>query len=135
RDPSNTSARRDVREARHAVAQALRATGGGAVPPAPTSRYWEEYVGGDGKRYVAFAQVAIGATELARLLDSYTQRASALGATVVPMFPLIAWRHPRLERGAVIVALASGPLQDLGLAEQYIVLAVAGRDVGDAAGF
>jgi anti-anti-sigma regulatory factor/DNA-directed RNA polymerase subunit RPC12/RpoP len=135
RDPSNTSARRDVREARRAVAQALRSTGGGAVPAAPTGRYWEEYTGGDGKRYLAFAQVALGATELARLVESYTQPATVLGATAVGLFPLIGWRYPRLERGAVIVALASGPLRTLGLSEQYVVLAVGGRDVGDAAGF
>jgi hypothetical protein len=135
RDPSNTSARRDVREARHAVAQALRAASGGAVPAAPTGRYWEEYASADGKRYLAFAQVALGGTELAKLVDGYTQPATALGATAVGMFPLIAWRYPRLERGAVIVALASGALQELGLAEQYVVLGVGGRDVGDAAAF
>jgi anti-anti-sigma regulatory factor len=135
RDPSNTSARRDVREARHAVAQALRATGGGAVPPAPTGRYWEAYQGPDGKRYLAFAEVTLGATELARLLESYTVKASALGATTVGMFPLISWRYPRLEHGAVIVGLAQGPLQELGLAEQYVVLGIGGRDVGDAAAF
>jgi len=135
RDPASTSARREIREARHAVAQALRATGGGAVPPAPTGRYWEEYQGPDGKRYLAFAQLTLGQAELARLLERYTQRASALGATAVGLFPLIGWRYPRLERGAVIVALAKGPLQDLGLAEQYIVLGVGGRDIGDAAAF
>jgi hypothetical protein len=135
RDASSTTARREVREARHAVAQALRATSGGAAPAAPTSRYWEEYTGADGKRYLAFAQVALGQAEVARLLELYTQHAGALGATAVAMFPLIAWRYPRLERGAVIVSLASGPLQDLGLAEQYIVLGVDGRDVADAASF
>jgi hypothetical protein len=135
RDPASTTARREVREARHAVAQALRATGGGAVPPAPSTRYWEEYSSADGKRYLAFAQVALGATELARLTESYTERATALGATAVGLFPSIAWRYPRLERGAVIVGLAHGPLQDLGLAEQYVVIALGGRDVGDAASF
>ncbi|HEX3764292.1 MAG TPA: hypothetical protein VHW23_36610, partial [Kofleriaceae bacterium] len=135
RDPASTAARRDVREARHAVAQALRATGGGAVPAAPTARYWEEYQGADGKRTLAFAQLTLGATELARLVDGYARPATALGATVVGLFPLIAWRNPRLERGAVIIGLAAGPLQELGLAEQYVVLAVDGRDASDAAGF
>jgi anti-anti-sigma regulatory factor len=135
RDPSNTSARRDVREARHAVAQALRAAGGGAVPAAPTSRYWEEYQSADGKRFLVFAQVTLGATELAKLLDGYTQTTTALGATAVGLFPLIAWRYPRLEHGAVIVGLAAGPLMELGLAEQYVVLGVGGREVGDAAAF
>jgi anti-anti-sigma regulatory factor len=135
RDPASTAARRDVREARRAVAQALRATGGSAVPAAPTGRYWEEYQGADGKRYLAFAQVTLGATEIGKLLDGYAQSATALGATVVGAFPLLAWRYPKVERGAVILELGAGPLQDLGLAEQYVVLAVDGRDVGDAAGF
>ncbi|TMQ10931.1 MAG: hypothetical protein E6J90_35615 [Deltaproteobacteria bacterium] len=135
RDPTSTIARRDVREARHAVAQALRATSGGAVPAAPTSRYWEEYQGADGRRHLAFAQITLGATEIAKLIDGYAQPASALGATVVGLFPLIAWRYPKIERGAVIVGLAQGPLQELGLAEQYVVLAIDGRDVTDAASF
>jgi len=135
RDPSSTSARRDVREARHAVAQALRATGGGAVPAAPTSRYWEEHRSGGGKRYLAFAQVTIGATELGRLVEGYAQTSGALGATVVGAFPLLAWRYPRIDRGAVIVGLGAGPLQELGLAEQYVVLGIAGRDITDAASF
>jgi anti-anti-sigma regulatory factor len=135
RDPASTSARRDVREARHAVAQALRATGGSAVPAAPTSRYWEEYQSADGKRYLAFAQVTLGATEAAKLVDGYAQPATALGATVVGVFPLIAWRYPRVERGAVIIGLTGGALRDLGLAEQYVVLGVGGRDITDAAGF
>jgi len=135
RDPANTSARRDVREARHAVGQVLRATSGGAVPAAPTRRYWEEYQTADGKRYLSFAQVTLGGTEVGKLIEGYNQRATALGATTVSLFPLISWRYPRLEAGAVIVALASGPLQELGLAEQYVVLGVGGRDVHDAAAF
>ena len=135
RDPSNTSARRDVREARNAVARVLRNTSGGAVPAAPTGRYWEEYTGGDGKRYLAFAQISLGATELAKLVEGYTTPSTALGATAVAMFPLVGWRYPKLEHGAIITKLGTGALQDLGLAEQYVVVAVAGRDVTDAATF
>jgi len=132
RDPANTTARRDVREARHAVAQALRASGGGAVPATPTGRYWEEY---GNTSYVAFAQVSVGATELGKLVAAYGEKTSALGATVVGMFPLVGWRHTKLERGAIVIGLASGPLQEVGLAEQYIVLSIDGRDVGDAPAF
>ncbi|MDB4962698.1 MAG: hypothetical protein JWP01_2697 [Myxococcales bacterium] len=135
RDPSNTSARRDVREGRHAVGRVLRATSGGAIPAAPTGRYWEEYSGAEGKRYLAFAQVSLGATEIANLIEGYTRPATALGATTVSLFPLVGWRYPRLETGAILTRLGSGPLQDLGLAEQYIVVSVAGRDVTDAASF
>jgi hypothetical protein len=135
RDPSNTSARRDVREARKAVATAIKATSGGAVPAAPTARYWEELDEAEGKRYIAYAQIAVGKTELARMIDAYTQPGSALGATAVSMFPLVAWRYPRVDRGAIVTQLATGPLQEVGLAEQYIVLGVGGRDVTDAASF
>jgi hypothetical protein len=135
RAPDLTSARRDVREARHAVAVALRASGGSAVPPAPTGRYWEEYEGGSGKRYLAFAQITLGATELQKLVDAYTQTASGLGATVVPAFPLVGWRYPKVERGAIVTAMTSGPLQQAGIAEGYIILGIAGRDVVDAPSF
>ncbi|MEO8698525.1 MAG: hypothetical protein ABI867_00745 [Kofleriaceae bacterium] len=134
RDPASTTARREVREARHAVAQALRASGGGAVPASPTNRYWEEY-GGEGKRYLAFAQISIGPTEIAKLVEGYTQQSKALGATVVAAFPLVGWRYPRLERGAVIVGLEAGPLQSAGVTEQHVVLAIDGRDVTDATTF
>ena len=135
RDPSNTSARRDVREARRAVAAAIKATSGGAVPAAPTARYWEELDEPDGKRFIAYAQIAVGKTEVARMIDAYTQQTQALGATAVSMFPLVAWRYPHVERGAIVTSLGSGPLQEVGLAEQYVVLAVGGRDVTDAASF
>ena len=135
RDPQSTTARRGVREARAAVARMLRATSGGAVPATPTDRYWEEHTGRDGRRYVAFAQVSLGATELASLVGGYGTPATALGATVVPAFPLVAWRHGKLEQGAIVSSLEPGPLQAAGLAEQSIVLAVAGRDVSDAAAF
>jgi ABC-type transporter Mla MlaB component len=135
RDPASTTARREVREARHAVAQALRATANGAVPSTPTGRYWEEYAGPDGKRTLAFAQISIGATELATLVEAYTRSASALGATVVGNFPLVGWRHPRVERGAILATLGDGPLAAAGLSEQMIVLSVDGRDVSDAASF
>jgi hypothetical protein len=135
RAPDATAARRDVREARAAVAHALRTTGGAAIPATPTGRYWEEHSGPDGKRYLAFAQVALGPTELARLVEIYGQPASALGATAASVFPLVGWRHPKVERGAIVTALDRGPLQALGLAEQYIVLSIDGRDITDAAAF
>lgn len=135
RAPDLTTARRDVREARHAVALALRASGGSAVPATPTGRYWEAREHAAGRRYLAFAQLAIGATDLAKLGEIYARPATALGATVLPVFPLVAWSHPRIERGAIVSALASGPLQQAGIAEGYIVLSVAGRDVVDAASF
>lgn len=135
RDPTNTVARREVREARHAVAQLVHTTGGASAPAVPTARYWERHTGADGARFVAYAQVVVPAADLTRLVDLYTGGETALGATAVKVFPGLGWRYPHVERGAVITALAPGPLQEIGLAEGYVVLAVNGRDVTDATAF
>ena len=135
RDPSSTSARRDVREARTTVGRLLRATSGGAVPSAPTGRYWEEIATADGKRVVAFAQVSLGATEIQALVATYTKQEVGLDATAVGLFPLVGWRYPKIESGAILTKLEPGTLQRTGIAAQYIVLAIAGRDVTDAQTF
>jgi len=135
KDPRNAGARRDVREARRAVARALRATSGGAVPAAPSGRYWEEYDDGTGKQYLGFASFTLSAAEVKRLVDGYGATSDALGTRAMTAFPLLAWRYPEMVRGAVVVGVEAGPLRDLGLAPGYVVLEVGGRDVSDAASF
>src|SRR5262249_45748431 len=115
---------------RHAVVLALR-----SVAPQPAARYWEGFDTRDGRRFVAFIEVAIAVGEASRLTAAYAKREAGLGATALPMFPELAWRFPKLDHGAVIVGLEHGPLQDLGLAEHYIVLVIDGRDIVDAACF
>ena len=60
---------------------------------------------------------------------------AALGATAVTFYPELAWKYPKLAKGAVITDLEQGAVQALGVAENYIVLAVDGRDTPDAASF
>ncbi len=130
RDLQSTQARRDVRDGRRAVAHALR-----GVESSAAGRYWESFDARDGRRHVAFVQVKLAGAAAKKLVDSYTQRDAALGATVVSFFPGLAWKFPKLDHGAVVVALEPGAIQELGVAERYIVLAIDGRDVIDAAGF
>lgn len=132
RAPDSTTARREVREARQAVVRALRAA---QVPSTPSDRYWEQRGTGDAKRFVAHAQLAIGKSELATLIAQYRRTDLALGAQVTTAFPLVAWRHPRVERGALVLALETGPLKDVGLVPGSIVLSIGGRDIADAAAF
>jgi anti-anti-sigma regulatory factor len=131
RDPQSTQARRAVHDGRRAVAHAL-ARGNG---PQIGARYWEAFDTSEGRRYIAFASVDVPVAQLRGAAEGYAQAASALGATVVSFFPELGWRFPKLEHGAVVTKLEHGPLQDLGLAEHYIVLAIDGRDVIDAASF
>jgi hypothetical protein len=134
RDPGNTVARRAILEARRAVTQLLRASGGSSVPAAPTAHYWERRVTtGADTAYVASSQLAISGADLAKLVARYTQPHAALGTTVVTAFPGLGWRYPHFESGgAIVTAIADGPLQNLGLAVGYIVVAVDGRPLPDA---
>lgn len=130
RDPLSTQARRDLHEGRHAVARVI-----GKVAPPLAARYWQGFDTRDGKKYVAFANVRIASADLDKLRAEYRQESHALGATVVDYYPELGWRFGKLEHGAIVTRLEHGPLQDLGLAEHYVVLAVDGRDIVDAASF
>ncbi|MBX3159236.1 MAG: hypothetical protein KF773_24925 [Deltaproteobacteria bacterium] len=134
-DPASATARREVRDGRRTVAASLRASSGGIVHGTPADRYWEERGGADGKRFAAFARVGVTKAELAKLVAAYAKPSEALGATVVDAFPLVAWRYPKLERGAIVVGLAAGQLQEIGVDKGYVVLSIDGRDVGDGAAF
>ncbi len=130
RDLQSTQARRDVRDGRRAVAHALR-----GVESTAAGRYWEAFDARDGRRHVAFVQVKLDAAAAKKLIEGYAKRETVDGATVVAFFPGLAWKYPKLDRGAVIVGLEKGGVQELGVAEKSIVLAVDGRDVVDATGF
>ena len=119
-----------MRDGRRAVAHALR-----GVNPTAAGRYWEAFEGRDGRRYLAFVQVKLPTGEAQKLIESYTTAHNAFGATVVTFFPELAWRYPKVSRGAVVVGLDSGALQELGVAEHSVILAIDGRDTPDAASF
>jgi hypothetical protein len=130
RDSLSTQARRDVTDGRRAVARVMKR---GAPPVA--GRYWEAFDTGEGRRYVAFAQINIAGSELDKVRAKAQVTANALGATAVDYFAELGWRYPKLEHGAVVTKLERGPLQAAGLAEHNIVLAIDGHDVVDAASF
>ncbi len=131
RDPASTQARREVREARHTIAVMLRAAG---ITTVMTGRYRETYDTPEGKRYVAFMQVPLFPDDITRLATAYSTPQSALGATVVTLFPELGWRY-RLDRGAIVIGLDDGPLKELGIAVRYVILSIDGRPVTDAAAF
>ncbi len=134
-NPSNSQARRDVRQARRAVSSLLLATSGGAVSPAPTGRYWEERANADGKQYLAFARYTVPAASIEQMVARYATTATVQGAQVVNMFPLVGWRYPEVDHGVVVVGLEAGRLKERGVAEQFVILEVGGRKVTDAEAF
>jgi anti-anti-sigma regulatory factor len=130
RDAQSAQARRDVHDGRHAVARLFK-----RVAPPVAARYWESFDTRDGKRFVAFAQVELSPADAKRLAGRASPPSHALGATVVDLQPELGWRFPKLDHGAVVTKLQLGPLQEIGIAEHYIVLAIDGHDVADAAAF
>lgn len=124
RDPQSTQARREVREARQVTAYRLRNDG---VLPAITDKFRETYQTPEGRRYVAYVEITIFADNIAELAKHYEQQHTALGATLVPMFPLLGWRYP-VDHGGIVIAVGPGPLKDMGIAERNVLLTVDGRD-------
>jgi anti-anti-sigma regulatory factor len=124
KDPGNSRIRSQVRDARQQVAKLLMSTAGNAVPAAPTGKYLKEYKKGEVSQFVAFAEYTLSPSEVKRMIEQYGKTDKALGATVATVYPMIAWRYPQINHGAVIVGLDKGPLQQMGLHTQYIVLGV-----------
>ncbi len=127
RDPQSAQAMRDLHDGRHAVARLVKRSAGPI-----DARYWEQFSTSDGPKFIAYAHVVARA---ALATKTSLHEASALGATVSDLAPELAWRFPKLDHGAVVTKLDHGPLQELGLSERAIVLAIAGHDVTDAAMF
>jgi hypothetical protein len=124
-----------MRERRAAVARLLDATGGSAVPGQPTDWYWEEYDAPDGAdhdiEYLVFARLDVSMDALRRLVDRYQVPVDVRGSQALTVFPSLAWNHPELGAGALILE-AGGALARLGVQRGDIVTAVGGESVRDA---
>ncbi len=128
---------RAVRKARTAVVSAFKATAGSLFPTAATDEYWEEYreSGGGGTRFLVFVQYKVDGDLMKRLVERYSTVEKALGASVVTVFPGVAWRYPNVDQGAIIVGLDTGKLRDSGLGTEAIVQEIQERPVKDAQAF
>ncbi|MBP6630182.1 MAG: hypothetical protein KBG28_06625 [Kofleriaceae bacterium] len=132
--PDSAVARSEVREARRAVAAALRAAGLD-LAAAPIERYWEEYDTTAGRRYLGFSQVTVTSAQLQRMAEAFGTEHQALGASAVGLFPLVGWRYPNVRTGVVLVAVEDGLLKSAGLPVSAVVVGVGGRPVDDGPAF
>jgi anti-anti-sigma regulatory factor len=135
REPNNTQARREVRDARRAVARMLTKSAAGAVPAAPSGKYWEEYETSNGKRYLAFVQFVVRGADANRLAKTFAESQSALGGTVSDVYPSLGWRYPNVNGGAVVTSVGEGRLKNRGITDGYVMLEIRGRAVANAADF
>ncbi len=121
RDAASSSARREVREARRAVRKLFASTSGLSVPVAASGRYWEAYER-DGRRYLGWVQIALAPADLKRLVELYTKASPLEKASIVPVFPAIGWRYPKLEQGAVVESVGDGDLKKAGLPDRAVLV-------------
>ena len=67
-------------------------------------------------------QIAISQADLKRLVELYTKATPLERASVVPVFPAIGWRYPKLEQGAVVEAVGDGELKKAGLPAHAVLV-------------
>jgi hypothetical protein len=84
---------------------------------------------------LVFVQYQITTAQVERMVVKYSKAHEARGAKVVTVFPAVAWRHPDITEGAILVSPPQGDMKSLGLAEKYIVTSIRDRVIKDAATF
>ena len=119
------------------MSEALKRSGGAAVPGQPSGEHWEEYraLVGDGSKFLVFVKYDVSLDAIKALTERYATPAEALGARALTVFPSVAWRFPDVFEGAILVGLDQDVLRAMGLAEENIILSVRDRKVRDAQDF
>jgi hypothetical protein len=125
-------ARRQAREGRRRVAESLRKTAGGLLPPARADLYWEKLKTRDGTRFEISVLYAIPKPTFDKLVEAYGAAETTMGATAVSYFPSLSWRYD-VQEGAVVTHVANdSSLRLAGIQEGDLVLAAMDRVVHDA---
>jgi hypothetical protein len=121
-----------VRKSRQTAAEALPLTGGSAAPTQQSDWYWEEYeVSGGGQKgteFLVFVRFDLSPSALAALIEEYTTPVEVQGTKVITMFPGLAWVHPDVKQGALVLE-ARGSLRSRGVEARDIIVAVNGQPV------
>jgi hypothetical protein len=125
-------ARRVTREGRKRVAESLRKTSGGLAPTERNDLYWEKVQTTSGIKYLVSIRYATPKPTFEKLVESYANPETAMGAKAVSFFPSLGWRFDTLE-GAVVTKVANdSSLRFAGIQEGDLVLTGMDRVVHDA---
>jgi hypothetical protein len=125
-------ARRLRRDGQKRVAESLRKTGGALAPNERNDLYWEKLQTSEGLKYAVSIRYAMPKANFEKLVESYAQPETAMGARAVSFFPSLAWRYEVTE-GAVITRVATdSSLRFAGIQEADLILAGMDRVVHDA---
>lgn len=135
---SASSANEGVLTSRKRTVEALRTTGGAAVPVQRSDWYWEEYAadGSNGKtEFLVFVRFDLSLDAVHALVDKYgasTTVGSANG-TVMTAFPELAWQSASFVGGVVVTK--SGPrFARAGIKPGDVVIAVGDQNIIDSTG-
>jgi hypothetical protein len=128
-------ARRVSREGRKRVAEALRKTSGGLAPSERNDLYWEKLKTANGLKYQVSIRYAIPKANFEKLVESYANPETAMGARAVSYFPGLGWRFDVTEGSVVVKVANDSPLRFAGIQEGDLILAGMDRVVHDARSF
>ncbi|HEX2689911.1 MAG TPA: hypothetical protein VHN14_25000 [Kofleriaceae bacterium] len=124
-----------VTKARKRVVEALRISGGPAVPAQRADWYWEEYAAKKGgTEALVFVRYDVTLDAVKALVEKYSATTQVLGSSVMTAFPAVAWQYADFT-GGVMLTKVGHPLADINLAPRDLVMAVADQRIGEMTNF
>lgn len=132
--PEYLAARDAVQQARRRVVEALRRTGGPAVPAQRSDCYWEEYAGegSAANEQLVFVRYDVTVDVVRALVERYSTVTVAASTSMITAFPALGWELPTFAGGAMLT-VPSRSLARAGAKPQDIVIAVGADPIADAA--
>ncbi len=122
-----------VQRARHRVVEALRTSGGAAVPAQRSDWYWEEYVNdkGAGTEFLVFVRYDLPLDAQSALVQTYSAVTEVKGSSMMTAYPSLGWESDEFTGGAVLIKAASD-LEAAGLKPRQLIIAVGDERVTTA---
>ncbi len=120
-----------VSGARKRVVEALRRSGGAAVPAQRSDWYWEEYGAKGGTEFLVFVRYDVTLDAIKVLVDTYSAPTAVGDTTLVTAFPALAWQLVD-HGGGAMVTKAGRSFTEAKIAIGDIVTAVGDLRISDA---
>lgn len=125
------SAHAAVGAARKRVVEALRKSGGAAVPAQRSDWYWEEYSAKGGTEFLVFVRYDVTLDAVKVLVDTYSAPMPVGDTILMTAFPALAWELVDHSGGA-LVTKAGRTFAEAKVAVGDVVTAVGDQRIADA---
>ena len=125
-----------LRKARKRVVEALRISGGAAVPTQRSDWHWEEYASENGGKneMLVFVRFDVSIDAVRALVERYSTTLVTNGTKAMTAFPALAWQYADFTGGALLTQVGK-PLSGANISAHQIVTAIGDQRVSDATTF